>query len=186
MNQFNLNKKVLQMKLSKKFILSLILILVANNLFAQIEKIDNHDKKGCIENKTFDVKKALIDSFDVYFTTNYPMYFDKGFVLKDKVYIFNKKVKNPIDKKDYVFCNTIKSKKSIQLSQDVTKLMFEYYHLNKQIAKIPAYKAKYKVNPFELNTKNINKESLSKLNQLIFEITSLFKFNDNKEMVYEN
>lgn len=171
------------MKLSKKFILALSLIFVTNSLFAQTEKIDNKDVKECmIDNQTSDVKKALIEKFGDYFITNYPMYFDKGFLLNNQIYIFDKKVKNPIDKRDYVFCNPIKSKDSIKLSEDVTSLMFEYYHLNNQLIELPNYKNKFKSNPFELRDRDINKVSLLKLNQLIFETISLLKFNDNKEM----
>jgi hypothetical protein len=171
------------MKLSKKFVLSLSLILVANSLFAQTERIDNKDVKECmIDNQTSDVKKALTEKFGDYFITNYLMYFDKGFLLNNQIYIFDKKVKNPIDKRDYVFCNPIKSKDSIKLSEDVTSLMFEYYHLNSQLIELPNYKNKFKTNPFELRDRDINKVSLLKLNQLIFETISLLKFNDNKEM----
>lgn len=171
------------MKLSKKFILALSLIFVTNSLFAQTEKIDNKDVKECmIDNQSSDVKKALTEKFGDYFTTNYPMYFDKGFSLNNQIYIFDKKVKNPIVQKDYVFCNPIKSKDSIKLSKDVTSLMFEYYSLNSQLIELPNYKNKFKTNPFELRDRDINKASLLKLNQLIFETISLLKFNDNKEL----
>lgn len=162
------------MKLSKKFILALSLIFVTNSLFAQTEKIDNKDVKECmIDNQTSDVKKALIEEFGDYFTTHYPMYFDKGFLLNNQIYIFDKKVKNPIDKKDYVFCNPIKSKNSVKLSKDVTSLMFEYYSLNKQVVELPKYLVKFERNPFMI--KNVDKKSLTELNQLIAEAIRAYR-----------
>ena len=96
MNQFNLNKKVLKMmKLSKKFVLAVGFILITNGLFAiEIQNLKNSDneqikvtQKCAIENESNDYKKALVEKFGYSFSTPYPMYFDKGFVLNDKVYI---------------------------------------------------------------------------------------------------
>lgn len=154
------------MKLSKKFVF-VGSILITNSLFAiEIENLKSDIaptkviQKCVIENQSNDFQKAFIEKYEVYFSTHYPMYFDKGFVLNDKVYIFHKDVKNPIEKIDYTFCNTIKSKESIKLSKELTDLMFEYYTLNKQII-VPQFEK----NPFEI--KNMDKESLSKLNQLM-------------------
>ncbi len=170
-------------QLSKKFILALGLILFVNSLFAQTEKIYNKDVKECmIDNQTSDIRKAIAEKFGDYFTTHYPMYFDKGFLLNNQIYFFDKKVKNPIDKRDYVFCNPIKSENSIKLSKDVTNLIFEYYSLNNQLIELPNYKNKFKSNPFELRDRDINKASLLKLNHLIVETISFLKFNDNKEL----
>ena len=95
------------------------------------------------------------------------MYFDKGFVVNDKVYIFDKDVRNSIDKVDYMFCNTIKSKDSIKLSKDITNLMFEYYSLNKQLVQLDNFKLKFEKNPFPIKT--MDKESLLKLIQSMSE-----------------
>lgn len=157
------------MKLSKKFVLVLGSILITNSLFAiEIGNFKNRNdeqikvtQKCTIENESSDYKKALVQKYEVYFTTSYPMYFDKGFVLNDKVYIFDENVKNPIEKIDYTFCNPIKNKNSIKLSKELTNLMFEYYSLNKQFIRVP----KFGKNPFEI--KNMDKESLLKLNELI-------------------
>ena len=101
------------------------------------------------------------------------MYFDKGFVVNDKVYIFDKEVKNPINKVDYTFCNTIKSKNSIKLSKELTNLMFEYYSLNKQVVELPKYLVKFERNPFVV--KNVDKKSLIELNQLIAEAIRVYR-----------
>ena len=161
------------MKLSKKFVLALALVLVVNSLFAiEIENLKNSNiesikviQKCAIENKSNDYKKAFIEKYEVYFTTSYPMYFDKGFVLNDKVYIFDKDVKNLIEKMDYTFCNTIKNKNSIKLSKELTNLMFEYYSLNKQVVELSKYLVKFERNPFVI--KSVDKKTLTELNLLI-------------------
>lgn len=182
MNQINLNKKVLKMmKLSKKFVLALGSILITNSLFAiEIENLKNSEneqikvtQKCTIENKSSDYKKAFIEKYEVYFTTPYPMYFDKGFVLNDKVYIFDKDVKNPIEKMDYTFCNIIKNKNSIKLSKELTNLMFEYYRLNKQVVELPKYIVKFERNPFVI--KSVDKKTLTELNQLIAEAIRTYR-----------
>lgn len=169
------------MKLSKKFVLGLGLILIANSLFAiEIGNFKNSDneqtkvtQKCTIENESSDYKKALVEKYKVYFTTPYPMYFDKGFVLNDKLYIFDKEVKNPIKKVDYTFCNTIKNKNSIKLSKELTNLMFEYYSLNKQVIELPKYLVKFERNPFMI--KSVDKKSLTELNQLIAEAIRAYR-----------
>lgn len=169
------------MKLSKKFVLALALVLVVNSLFAiEIENLKNSNiesikviQKCAIENKSNDYKKAFIEKYEVYFTTSYPMYFDKGFVLNDKVYIFDKDVKNPIEKMDYTFCNTIKNKNSIRLSKELTNLMFEYYSLNKQVVELPKYLVKFERNPFVI--KSVDKKTLTELNQLIAEAIRTYR-----------
>ena len=169
------------MKLSKKFVLGLGLILIANSLFAiEIGNFKNSDneqtkvtQKCTIENESSDYKKALVEKYKVYFTTPYPMYFDKGFVLNDKLYIFDKEVKNLINKVDYTFCNSIKSKDSIKLSKELTNLMFEYYSLNKQVVELPKYLVKFERNPFVV--KNVDKKSLTELNQLIAEAIRAYR-----------
>lgn len=182
MNQFNLNKKVLKMmKLSKKFVLAVGSILITNGLFAiEIQNLKNSEneqikvtQKCTIENESNDFKKALVEKYEVYLTTPYPMYFDKGFVVNDKVYIFDKEVKNPINKVDYTFCNTIKSKNSIKLSKELTNLMFEYYSLNKQIIELPKYLVKFERNPFMI--KNVDEKSLTEINQLIAEAIRVYR-----------
>ncbi len=182
MNQINLNKKVLKMmKLSKKFVLALGSILITNSLFAtEIGNLKNSNieptkvtQKCSIENQSNDFKKALIEKYEVYFTTPYPMYFDKGFVLNNKVYIFDKDVKNPIVKMDYTFCNTIKNKNSIKLSKELTNLMFEYYSLNKQVVELPKYLIKFERNPFMI--KNVDEKSLTEVNQLIAEAIRVYR-----------
>ncbi len=182
MNQINLNKKVLKMmKLSKKFVLALGSILITNSLFSiEIENFKNSDneqikvtQKCSIENKSSDYKKALVEKYEVYFTTPYPMYFDKGFVLNDKVYIFDKDVKNQIEKMDYTFCNTIKNKNSIKLSKELTSLMFEYYKLNKQVVQLPKYLVEFERNPFAI--KSVDKKSLTEVNQLISEAIRVYR-----------
>lgn len=162
------------MKLSKKFVF-VGSILITNSLFAiEIGNLKNSDiaptkaiQKCVIENQSSDYKKAFIEKYEVYFSTHYPMYFDKGFVLNDKVYIFDKDVRNSIDKVDYMFCNTIKSKDSIKLSKDITNLMFEYYSLNKQLVQLDNFKLKFEKNPFTIKT--MDKESLLKLIQSMSE-----------------
>lgn len=169
------------MKLNKKFVLVLGLILVVNSLFAiEIGNLKNSNieptkvtQKCSIENQSNDFKKALIEKYEVYFTTPYPMYFDKGFVLNDKMYIFDKDVKNPIKKVDYTFCNTIKNKNSIKLSKELTNLMFEYYSLNKQVIELPKYLVKFERNPFMI--KSVDKKSLTELNQLIAEAIRVYR-----------
>ena len=169
------------MKLSKKFVLALALVLVVNSLFAiEIENLKNSNiesikviQKCAIENKSNDYKKAFIEKYEVYFTTSYPMYFDKGFVLNDKVYIFDKDVKNPIEKMDYTFCNTIKNKNSIRLSKELTNLMFKYYSLNKQVVELPKYLVKFERNPFVI--KSVDKKTLTELNQLIAEAIRTYR-----------
>ncbi len=182
MNQINLNKKVLKMmKLSKKFVLAVGSILITNGLFAiEIQNLKNSEneqikvtQKCTIENESNDFKKALVEKYEVYLTTPYPMYFDKGFVVNDKVYIFDKEVKNPINKVDYTFCNTIKSKNSIKLSKELTNLMFEYYSLNKQIIELPKYLVKFERNPFMI--KNVDEKSLTEINQLIAEAIRVYR-----------
>ncbi len=182
MNQFNLNKKVLKMmKLSKKFVLAVGSILITNGLFAiEIQNLKNSDneqikvtQKCTIENESSDYKKALVQKYEVYFTTSYPMYFDKGFIVNDKVYIFDEDVKNPIEKVDYTFCNTIKSKNSIKLSKELTNLMFEYYSLNKQVVELPKYLIKFERNPFVI--KSVDKKTLTELNQLIVEAIRTYR-----------
>ena len=169
------------MKLSKKFVLALGFFLIANSLFAieivSIKKSDSEEtrvtQKCAIENQSSDYKKAFIEKYKVYFTTPYPMYFDKGFVVNDKVYIFDKEVKNPIEKVDYTFCNTIKSKNSIKLSKELTNLMFEYYSLNKQVVELPKYLVRFERNPFMI--KSVDKKSLTELNQLITEAIRVYR-----------
>lgn len=169
------------MKLSKKFVLALGLVLVVNSLFAiEIENLNNSNieptkliQKCSIENKSSDYKKAFIEKYEVYFTTSYPMYFDKGFVLNDKVYIFDKDVKNPIEKMDYTFCNTIKNKNSIRLSRELTNLMFEYYSLNKQVVELPKYLVKFERNPFVI--KSVDKKTLTELNLLIADAIRVYR-----------
>lgn len=169
------------MKLSKKFVLGLGLILIANSLFAiEIGNFKNSDNKQTkvtqkctIDNLSNDYRKALVEKYKVYFSTPYPMYFDKGFVLNDKLYIFDKELKSPIDKLDYMFCNTIKSKDSIKLSKDITNLMFEYYTLNKQIVELPKYLIKYERNPFPIY--KMDNKSLTELNQLISEAIRAYR-----------
>lgn len=169
------------MKLSKKFILALGSILVTNSLFAiEIENLKNSNiesikviPKCAIENKSNDYKKAFIEKYEVYFTTSYPMYFDKGLVLNDKVYIFDKDVKNPIEKMDYTFCNTIKNKNSIKLSKELTNLMFEYYSLNKQVVELPKYLVKFERNPFVI--KSVDKKTLTELNLLIADAIRVYR-----------
>lgn len=169
------------MKLSKKFVLALGSILITNSLFAiEIQNLKSSNieptkitKKCAIENQSSDFKKALIEKYEVYFTTPYPMYFNNGFVLNDKVYIFDKDVKNPIEKVDYTFCNTIKNKNSIKLSKDITNLMFEYYSLNKQVIELPKYLVKFERNPFPIY--KMDKKSLTELNQLISEAIRAYR-----------
>lgn len=169
------------MKLSKKFVLALGFILIANSLFAieivNLKKSDSEQtkvtQKCAIENQSSDYKKALVQKHEVYFTTPYPMYFDKGFVLNDKVYIFDKEVKNPINKVDYTFCNSIKNKNSIKLSKELTNLMFEYYSLNKQVIELPKYLVKFERNPFMI--KRVDKKTLTELNQLIVEAIRAYR-----------
>ena len=169
------------MKLSKKFVFGLGFILVVNSLFAiEIGNFKNSDneqtkvtQKCTIENESSDYKKALIEKYEVYFTTPYPMYFNNGFVLNDKVYIFDKDVKNPIEKVDYTFCNTIKNKNSIKLSKELTNLMFEYYSLNKQVVELPKYLIKYERNLFPIY--KMDKKSLTELNQLIAEAIRAYR-----------
>ena len=169
------------MKLSKKFVLALALVLVVNSLFAiEIENLKNSNiesikviQKCAIENKSNDYKKAFIEKYEVYFTTSYPMYFDKGFVLNDKVYIFDKDVKNPIEKMDYTFCNTIKNKNSIKLSKELTNLMFEYYSLNKQVVELSKYLVKFERNPFVI--KSVDKKTLTELNLLIADAIRVYR-----------
>ena len=169
------------MKLSKKFFLAVGSILITNSLFAiEIGNLKNSDneqikvtQKCTIDNQSSDYKKALIEKYQVYFSTPYPMYFDKGFVLNDKVYIFDEDVKNPIKKVDYTFCNTIKNKNSIKLSKELTNLMFEYYSLNKQVIELPQYLVRFERNPFMI--KNVDKKSLTELNQLIAEAIKVYR-----------
>ncbi len=169
------------MKLSKKFVLALGFILITNSLFAtEIGNLKNSNieptkvtQKCSIENQSNDFKKALIEKYEVYFTTPYPMYFNNGFVLNDKVYIFDKDVKNPIEKVDYTFCNTIKNKNSIKLSKELTNLMFEYYSLNKQVVELPKYLIKYERNLFPIY--KMDKKSLTELNQLIAEAIRAYR-----------
>jgi hypothetical protein len=168
-------------KLSKKFVLSLGFILIVNSLFAieivNLKKSDDGQakvtQKCTIDNLSNDYKKALVEKYQVYFSTPYPMYFEKGFVLNNKLYIFDKELKSPIDRFDYMFCNTIKSKDSIKLSKDITNLMFEYYTLNKQIVELPKYLAKFERNPFAI--RKIDNKSLTELNQLIAEAIRVYR-----------
>ena len=163
------------MKLSKKFVFGLGFILIANSLFAiEIENLKNSDneqtkvtQKCAIDNQSSDYKKAFFEKYQISFSAPYPMYFDKGFVVNYKVYIFDKDVRNSIDKVDYMFCNTIKSKDSIKLSKDITNLMFEYYSLNKQLVQLDNFKLKFEKNPFPIKT--MDKESLLKLIQSMSE-----------------
>jgi len=169
------------MKLNKKFVLAVGSILITNSLFAiEIGNSKNSEnaqtkvtQKCAIENQSSDYKKAFVEKYKVYFSTPYPMYFDKGFVLNDKVYIFDKGVKNSIEKVDYTFCNTIKNKNSIKLSKDLTNLMFEYYSLNKQVVNLPKYLVKFERNPFVI--KSVDKKSLTELNQLIAEAIRVYR-----------
>ncbi|MCG3704321.1 hypothetical protein L5F68_08240 [Aliarcobacter butzleri] len=169
-------------KLSKKFVLALGLVLVVKSLFAiEIVNLNNNSnieptkliQKCTIENESSDYKKVFIEKYEVYFTTPYPMYFDKGFIVNDKVYIFDKDVKNPIEKMDYTFCNTIKNKNSIKLSKELTSLMFEYYKLNKQIVQLPKYLIKFERNPFVI--KSVDKKSLIKLNHSITKAIRVYR-----------
>lgn len=169
-------------KLSKKFVLALGLVLVVKSLFAiEIVNLNNNSnieptkliQKCTIENESSDYKKVFIEKYEVYFTTPYPMYFDKGFIVNDKVYIFDKDVKNPIEKMDYTFCNTIKNKNSIRLSKELTSLMFEYYKLNKQVVQLPKYLVEFERNPFVI--KSVDKKSLTEVNQLISEAIRVYR-----------
>ncbi|WP_419675628.1 hypothetical protein ACN2CX_07910 [Aliarcobacter butzleri] len=169
-------------KLSKKFVLALGLVLVVKSLFAiEIVNLNNNSnieptkliQKCTIENESSDYKKVFIEKYEVYFTTPYPMYFDKGFIVNDKVYIFDKDVKNPIEKMDYTFCNTIKNKNSIKLSKELTSLMFEYYKLNKQIVQLPKYLIKFERNPFVI--KSVDKKLLIKLNHSITKAIRVYR-----------
>jgi uncharacterized protein YjcR len=161
------------MKLSKKFVLALGSILITNNLFAiEIQNLKSSNIEPTkITQK--DYKKVLLEKYQVYFSTAYPMYFDKGFVVNDKVYIFDEDVKNSINKVDYTFCNTIKSKNSIKLSKELSNLIFQYYSLNKQIIELPKYLVKFERNPFMI--KNVDKKSLIELNQLIAEAIRVYR-----------
>ena len=90
-----------------------------------------------------------------------------------KVYIFDKDVKNPIEKMDYTFCNTIKNKNSIKLSKELTSLIFEYYKLNKQVVQLPKYLIKFERNPFVI--KSVDKKSLIKLNHSITKAIRVYR-----------